>query len=501
MADYYPVLTRAVAALDPNTAETRRAVYERARQAIVKQLRSYDPPLSESEITKERLGLEEAVRKIEAEHRTASQPTRAPLPPLPERMPPPPSVRSETPAAPNLGSKLAEPASSPRPAVPESRMAGSEGLTKVHAAAAAAASLGAATANARVAASTTQAAFEPPAPRAAPRIEPNFERPRVPGPRPEARPTRIVREDPEFDDPNPHLREPEPDLEEPRPRAPAIGGLVAIVLVLALGIGAYLARDQIAGLLGTDNAEIATAPSDGPKVADRVGAAPDAVPDATLRNDTPPADQAAAPEQQGAPPAELSTPTTPGDGSLVAQRAILYDEAPDAQEGAATATGSVAWRTEPMPNDPQRIQLVGEVSVPQRGLGVTITFTRNLDKTLSASHMIEIVFTTPPDFANGGVGNVPGILFKPSEAEGGSALKGMSVKVMKNMFWIGLEQSPADREQNMQAIRTRGWIDLPILYENGRRAVLTIEKGTPGERAFETAFAAWDAETAQVPQQ
>jgi hypothetical protein len=492
MADYYPVLTRAVAALDPNTAETRRAVYERARQAIVKQLRSYDPPLSESEITKERLGLEEAVRKIEAEHRTASQPQRTPLPPLPDRMPPPPSSRAEGPAAPS------SPAPS-RPAVPESRIAGSEGLTKVHAAAAAAASLGAATANARVAASTTQAAFEPPAPRPAPRIEPNFERPRVPGPVPEGRPIKIVRRDPDFEDPNPHLREPEPDLEEPRPKAPAIGGLVAIVLVLALGVGAYLARDQIAGLLGTDTAETVTAPTDGPKVADRVGAAPDAVPDATLRNDTPPADQAAA-QQQAAPPAELSTPTTPGDGSLVAQRAILYDEAPDAQEGAATATGSVAWRTEPMPNDPQRIQLVGEVNVPERGLGATITFTRNLDKTLSASHMIEIVFTTPPDFANGGVGNVPGILFKPSESEGGSALKGMSVKVMKNMFWIGLEQSPADREQNMQAIRTRGWIDLPILYENGRRAVLTIEKGTPGERAFETAFAAWDAETAQAPQ-
>lgn len=489
MADYYPVLTRAVAALDPNTAETRRAVYERARQAIVKQLRSYDPPLSESEITKERLGLEEAVRKIEAEHRTASQPPRAPLPPLPDRMPLP-SSRAEAPAAPS------PPPAAQRPPVPESRIAGSEGLIKVHAAAAAAASLGAATANARVAASTAQAAFEPPAPRPAPRIEPNFERPRVPGPVPEARPTKIVRNNPEFDDPNPHLREPEPDLEEPRAKAPAIGGLVAIVLVLALGIGAYLARDQIAGLLGTDTAETVTAPTDGPKVADRVGAAPDAVPDATLRNDTQPADQAAA---QASQPAELSTPTTPGDSSLVAQRAILYDEAPDAQEGAATATGSVAWRTEPMPNDPQRIQLVGEVSVPQRDLAVTITFTRNLDKTLSASHMIEIVFTTPPDFANGGVGNVPGILFKPSEAEGGSALKGMSVKVMKNMFWIGLEQSPADREQNMQAIRTRGWIDLPILYENGRRAVLTIEKGTPGERAFETAFAAWDAETAQTP--
>jgi hypothetical protein len=64
--------------------------------------------------------------------------------------------------------------------------------------------------------------------------------------------------------------------------------------------------------------------------------------------------------------------------------------------------------------------------------------------------------------------------------------------VTKNLFWIGLESSPADRAQNLEAIRTRGWIDIPILYDNGRRAVLTIEKGTEGRSAFEAAFAAWD---------
>ena len=34
MADYYPVISRAVAGLDPNTGEARRKVYERARAAI-----------------------------------------------------------------------------------------------------------------------------------------------------------------------------------------------------------------------------------------------------------------------------------------------------------------------------------------------------------------------------------------------------------------------------------------------------------------------------------
>src|SRR5260221_4161150 len=68
MADYYPMTARAIAGLDPSaTGESRRALYERARAALIAQLRSVQPPLSESEITRERLSLEEAVRKVESE--------------------------------------------------------------------------------------------------------------------------------------------------------------------------------------------------------------------------------------------------------------------------------------------------------------------------------------------------------------------------------------------------------------------------------------------------
>ncbi|MHC2256731.1 hypothetical protein ACVILK_006423 [Bradyrhizobium embrapense] len=68
MADYYPLIARAIAGLDPNApGEARRALYARARTALIQQLRGVQPPLSESEITRERLSLEEAVRKVESE--------------------------------------------------------------------------------------------------------------------------------------------------------------------------------------------------------------------------------------------------------------------------------------------------------------------------------------------------------------------------------------------------------------------------------------------------
>src|SRR5258708_35284108 len=88
MADYHPLIARAVAGLEKNSGENRRALYERARVALVAQLRGVVPALEESEITRERLSLEEAIRKVEAE--AARQAREAVRPPVVRRTEPPP---------------------------------------------------------------------------------------------------------------------------------------------------------------------------------------------------------------------------------------------------------------------------------------------------------------------------------------------------------------------------------------------------------------------------
>ena len=67
MTDYHTVIAQAVEGLDQNTSRTRRALYERARAAQVTHLRAIHPPLSELAIAKERLSLETAIRKVEAD--------------------------------------------------------------------------------------------------------------------------------------------------------------------------------------------------------------------------------------------------------------------------------------------------------------------------------------------------------------------------------------------------------------------------------------------------
>ena len=73
----------------------------------------------------------------------------------------------------------------------------------------------------------------------------------------------------------------------------------------------------------------------------------------------------------------------------------------------------------------------------------------------------------------------------------GGAAAGAAVKVLNGYFMIALSNADPDKERNMQLLKERGWFDVPVVYGNNRRAILAIEKGTPGERAFAEAFKAW----------
>lgn len=95
MADYKELLRRAVEALPENNGAARRAVYEKARAALVGQLRAINPPLAARDITAHRLQLEDCIRQVEQE---ASEAVIAGLGSAREESPPPPPVYFEPPA-------------------------------------------------------------------------------------------------------------------------------------------------------------------------------------------------------------------------------------------------------------------------------------------------------------------------------------------------------------------------------------------------------------------
>src|SRR6266567_3424138 len=106
MVDYYQLIDSAVTGFHKHTDEARRAaIYEHARGALVIQLCSVTPPLTESEIMRERLSLDKAIRKIEAEVAHGPQAEAAhPIPaPNAPKQPQPEPLSSEQDGPPAAG--------------------------------------------------------------------------------------------------------------------------------------------------------------------------------------------------------------------------------------------------------------------------------------------------------------------------------------------------------------------------------------------------------------
>ena len=145
---------------------------------------------------------------------------------------------------------------------------------------------------------------------------------------------------------------------------------------------------------------------------------------------------------------------------------------------------------------PPELAVRADVEVPERKLTMTWSLRRNTDKSLPATHTVEIIFRLPPDFPSGGIANVPGILMKQAEQTRGVPLAGLAVKVTNGFFLIGLSSVEAEKERNLALLKERSWLDIPVVYNNNRRAILAIEKGAPGERVFAEAFNAWGEQAA-----
>ena len=197
--------------------------------------------------------------------------------------------------------------------------------------------------------------------------------------------------------------------------------------------------------------------------------------------------------EPGSPQAPATSAPATQAAVPAAQKVVLYEEDP-ADPNGKRFVGSAIWRTEtvtPGPGQPPELAIRADVEVPERKLAMTWSLRRNTDKGLPATHTVEIMFKLPADFPSGGISNVPGILMKQAEQTRGTPLAGLAVKVTPGFYLIGLSNAETDKDRNLQLLKERSWFDIPVVYNNNRRAILALEKGTPGERVFADAFKAW----------
>lgn len=177
----------------------------------------------------------------------------------------------------------------------------------------------------------------------------------------------------------------------------------------------------------------------------------------------------------------------------VGQRAFFYEERTSSAQGSAES-GSIVWslvNESPGGDVPPEPAIRAEATIPAKDLQLRMTIRRNSDESLPASHIIEMIFLTPDDFEGGGIETVTRIAFKDSEQAPGNPLLGIPAKIADGYFLVALSDNQAELEANLTLMRRQSWIDIPLVYRSGRRALITLEKGLPGDQVFEQAMRAW----------
>ena len=443
MADYYPLISRAVANLGPSSPEQRRDLYDRATAALLGQLRNSDPPIPDADIERERLALEDAVRRVETEVGGGVQ-RAAELPPEPvaEPVPPPPPVAVVPPAIP-----LRRPVSA---VVPETALPNSP------------------------AESMAAAGGTPGDADGAPADDPRWRdaggaRPRPPAPRLENRDRRWL-------------------------RASVIG--VAIALVVGLtATAAMMLKHQPSDFLPQTAQQ--QAPTDGnAKMQDRLGG--DAPPPVAATADAarPAAPGGTAPAASPTQPQQsASLPATSTQAPIgVLQRVILIEEPPEGSQDVRQTIGRVRWRLDSVssgPGEPLDAAVRADVDLPEAGLKVDLLIRRNRDAALPASHTIELKFSAAANSPTGPVRDVGVPEMRQDEGQRGTPLAGIAVPVTENLFLTGLSSLSSDVQRNLDLMRARNWFMVPLRFASGRRAVMLVEKGATGGRTLADALQAW----------
>jgi len=419
MADYYSLISRAISALPQPTPEARQAVYERARKALVNQLRNIQPPVAEADIAAEGRALEEAITRLEIE--TAAKGAQAPHPgPQQKPQPAQPPRREAAPAATGpvpTPAKALEPAK-PAPPPPRAPEQDQDAAWR----------------------ETLAAVEKAPAENEAPLREP--QRPAAPLPPP----------------PKPHYAS---------PRMMALAG-VLVALIGVVGVLAWQLRERPEDLAKLKPEEAKSAASvDAGKFDDRV---------------------------EGGAQTTVHSEGKHAPNLPVAQKAEMW--VASLQEPSKVDkiyNANVVWRLENVgggPGEAVGSAIRGDIDVPDAKMKLTLLFRKNTDSALSASHTINVSFTSAAGSPVGGVKAIGPIQMRRADAQTGEKVAGIPVPITENKFLIGLMRG--EREQrNISLLRSLAVIDLPLQLSDGRAATINMEKGPSGERVFADAIDAW----------
>lgn len=187
-------------------------------------------------------------------------------------------------------------------------------------------------------------------------------------------------------------------------------------------------------------------------------------------------------------------------GTAVSQRVVLYEEDKNNPHG-KQYVGTLFWHTDTISTEQGFVPgfdlaVRAYIEIPERGLRVIWSFRRRPPYRSPFSDLaIDILFSVPTDFDGGGIASVKDVVLKQEEHNRGFALALRSAKISNGHFLMPFSMIANGRPSNKKLLDECGWLDIQMVYTNGKRAILSMEKGKSGERVFSDIFSDWSIRT------
>lgn len=487
MADYYPLLTRAVRNLPDNSPEARQAIFLRARDALERQLRSVTPRLTDADIVRELLSLEDVIKRIDREMDEEASASAA-------------ALRQTAEAVAKLALRDEHAAEAPEPPVAAESAPLSDGDAALARAALPAKAVGPKSETKTTNAETpSRPTLEPKKLQPLPRVKMPEGHGIAPGIRKSGEPEAMSEVLPV----QPAQRIKLPDGSEGQQRKKKLGlfavaGVIAIMAMAALAFFNRERPDRYQQTAETQRREQAAA-QDAAKREGRLTG--DAGPQAPV---TPQNQPEVAPQRQvtsvpiqapvtpapsPAPSAQPAPQVQPAQPALpVVSRAYMILELPGRSPNQYEGQANWSFAADPASRSPQKA-LRATIEFADAGLSLDVSMAPATDSSLNASHIVTVAFT--PRAGVDGVREMSAVEWREREGQVGTTLAGTLVPIQDNFFMIGLDASEAGKTRNLELLRTQRWMVFEIRMTNGRRGAFLIEKGSSGDKAIAEALAVW----------
>lgn len=150
------------------------------------------------------------------------------------------------------------------------------------------------------------------------------------------------------------------------------------------------------------------------------------------------------------------------------------------------SAGHAVWRSQA---DRSAAVAQARIDIPDQKLTMNWSLRRNTNPAIEVSHTIELMFTTPPGFAHGGIASIAGMSIRRGKAGEATTLVGTAVELSNGLFVFGVAGGADQALRTIELFGSDGWIDIGVGYKDGQRAVLTVHTGDVGTRALKAALA------------